>query len=99
MLLFAADHPVLPVDARVSRVGRRLGYGEQQADFRKTARSVQSAMVSELPLDVQMYRQTYLYISHHGAVTCTEAEPHCAVCPLADQCPEGRRRAGGPIVQ
>ena len=27
MLLFAADHPVLPVDARVSRVALRLGYG------------------------------------------------------------------------
>ena len=27
MLLFAADHAVLPVDARLSRVARRLGYG------------------------------------------------------------------------
>ena len=36
MLLFAADHAVLPVDARVSRVGRRLGYGE-------TARRVQAS--------------------------------------------------------
>src|SRR5439155_9119070 len=36
MLLFAADHPVLPVDARVSRVARRLGYGEELEDFQKT---------------------------------------------------------------
>src|SRR6059036_2387239 len=39
MLLFAADHPILPVDARVSRVGRRLGYGDASDDFRKQARS------------------------------------------------------------
>jgi endonuclease III len=94
MLLFAADHPVLPVDARVSRVGRRLGYGEQHGDFKKTARSVQAAMVSELPLDVETYRHAYVYAAHHGALTCTEAEPHCVVCPLAAECPEGQRRGG-----
>ena len=33
MLLFAADHAILPVDARVNRVGRRLGYGEPAGDF------------------------------------------------------------------
>ena len=33
MLLFAGDHPVLPVDARVSRVARRLGYGERGVDL------------------------------------------------------------------
>jgi endonuclease-3 len=93
MLLFAADHPVLPVDARVSRVGRRLGYGEQHKDFKKTSRSVQAAMAPELPQDIEVYRRAYLYLSHHGATTCTEAEPHCPVCPLVDDCPEGQRRA------
>ena len=29
LLLFAADHPILPVDARLNRVGRRLGYGRR----------------------------------------------------------------------
>jgi endonuclease III len=92
MLLFAAAHPVLPVDARVSRVARRLGYGDQYSDFKKTARSVQAAIAAELRPDVDIYRRTYVYVSHHGAVTCTEAEPHCAVCPLAGDCPEGARR-------
>jgi endonuclease-3 len=31
MLLFAADHPVLPVDARLSRVARRLGIDDVRA--------------------------------------------------------------------
>ena len=53
MLLFAAAHPVLPVDARVSRVARRLGYGQQHADFAKTARSVREAVVAELPHDAE----------------------------------------------
>jgi endonuclease-3 len=92
MLLFAADHCVLPVDARVSRVARRLGYGEPHPNFRRYARSIQAALTRELPPSLDTYRRTFLYVSHHGAATCTEADPHCAVCPLAKDCPEGQQR-------
>jgi endonuclease III len=94
MLLFAANHPILPVDARVSRVGQRLGYGEPSEDFRKQARSVQEAMTQELPSDVATFRRAFLYLSHHGGATCTERDPHCSVCPLLKDCPEGQRRVG-----
>ena len=94
MLLFAADHPILPVDARVSRVGRRLGYGEPGDDFRKTARSVQQVLTRQLPPDPEIFRHAFLYLFHHGGTTCTESDPHCSVCPLLDDCPEGQRRVG-----
>src|SRR5262249_41689640 len=70
MLLFAADHAVLPVDARVSRVARRLGYGEQRADFARTARSVRDALATQIPPDAVAYRRAFLYLNHHGAATC-----------------------------
>jgi endonuclease-3 len=92
MLLFAADQPVLPVDARVSRVARRLGYGDAHKDFTKTARSVREAIGSDLPPDADAYRRAFLYLSHHGTATCTEGDPHCTVCPLLKDCPEGQRR-------
>jgi endonuclease-3 len=92
MLLFAAEQSVLPVDARVSRVARRLGYGETHKDFTKTARSVREAVGRELPADVDAYRRAFLYLSHHGVATCTEGDPHCTVCPLLKDCPEGQRR-------
>src|SRR5262245_57593403 len=57
MLLFAAGHAVLPVDARVNRVGRRLGYGSGAADFRKSSRSVQQALSAQLPPNVEAFRQ------------------------------------------
>jgi endonuclease-3 len=95
MLLFAADHPILPVDARVSRVGRRLGYGEAHPEFRKQSRSVEAALLQELPDAIDVYRRAFLYLSHHGASTCTEADPHCSVCPLLDDCAEGKRRQNG----
>ena len=77
MLLFAADHPILPVDARINRVGRRLGYGEPGGDFKKQSRSVQAALAAELPESLDAYRRAFLYLSHHGGATCTEADPHC----------------------
>jgi endonuclease-3 len=92
MLLFAADHAVLPADARVNRVGGRLGYGEANAEFRKQARSVQDALTRELPASVDAFRRAFLYLSHHGGATCTEADPHCVVCPLLRDCPEGQCR-------
>jgi endonuclease-3 len=92
MLLFAADHAVLPADARVTRVGARLGYGEAYTEFRKRSRAVQDALTRELPPSVEAYRRAFLYLSHHGGATCTEADPHCTVCPLLDDCPEGQRR-------
>jgi endonuclease III len=94
MLLFAADHPILPVDARINRVGRRLGYGEPGTDFKKQARSVQEAMSAELADSADAYRRAFLYLSHHGGATCTEADPHCSICPLLKECPEGQKRVG-----
>jgi endonuclease-3 len=93
MLVFAASQPVLPVDARLSRVARRLGFGEANADFKRTARSIRAAVAGQLEPSVDVYRSAYIYLSHHGAVTCSEASPHCAVCPLLEDCTEGQNRA------
>jgi endonuclease-3 len=96
MLLFAADRPVMPVDARVSRVARRLGYGETLADFAKTARSVRDAVAAQLPPSADAFRRAFIYLHHHGAATCTEADPHCGICPLLRDCPFGQRNPRGP---
>ncbi len=95
MLLFAADHAVLPVDARVGRVARRLGFGDPTLstnEFTKVARSVREAVAKELPPELPAYKRTFLYLNHHGAATCTEADPHCAVCPLLEDCRYGQLR-------
>ena len=95
MLLFAADHPVLPVDLPTSRVARRLGYGARNQDethVPKAARSVREAVARELPRDAETFRRAFLYLSNHGSATCTERDPHCAVCPLLGDCPHGQKK-------
>jgi len=92
MLLFAADRCVLGVDLHVSRVGRRLGYGTGSDRSRKSTQSVQRALSRELPHDAEGFRRASLYLSHHALATCTERDPHCHVCPLLQDCPEGQKR-------
>ena len=92
MLLFAADRCVLGVDPNVSRVGRRLGYGQGGDSARRSARSVQRALSCELAPDPDCFRRASVYLSHHALATCTEGDPHCSVCPLLQDCPEGKRR-------
>ena len=84
MLLFAADHPVLPVDTNIRRVATRLGYGSGTS---ASARTIRRAIASELEHETEAFRRTFLYLSHHAAATCTEASPHCTICPLAEDCP------------
>lgn len=98
LLLFAADRRTLPVDAPLCRTALRLGYGLETGDVRRTMRAVRRVLTDELAPGVEACRRAALYLSHHGAATCTDASPHCQVCPLADDCPEGGRRvaAGGP---
>jgi endonuclease-3 len=93
MLLFAGGHLVLPIDDRVRRVALRLGFGSQDRE----PRAVRRALAKELPSDVEAYRRASLYLAHHGASTCTEADPHCMVCPLLRDCPEGKTRTGSRL--
>ena len=55
-------------------------------------RTVQDAMVKELKPSADDYRRAFLYLSHHGGATCTERDPHCSICPLLKDCPEGKKR-------
>jgi endonuclease III len=94
MLLFAGEHRVMPVDAGVIRVVTRLGYRSRgSSSFGQAARGVRHAVAPELSDSLDAYRRAYTYLGHHGSTTCTDADPHCHVCPLLDECPFGQARA------
>jgi endonuclease III len=82
----------VPVDAAIARVALRLGYGLAHPNARRTARSVARALGAELPPSADSRRHAYQYLAHHAGATCTEVDPHCTVCPLLEDCPEGQVR-------
>jgi endonuclease III len=88
--LFAGAHPLVPLDEPALRVARRLGYGgdarEAMVPANRALRAVRRALAAEIGGDLEMARTASTYFTHHGLTTCTEASPHCAVCPLAIDC-------------
>lgn len=90
LLLFAGRHPLVPLDEPALRVARRLGYcgGERRTDVppARIVRAVRRALAAEIDGDLETARLASIYFTHHGLTTCTEAAPHCGVCPLAVDC-------------
>jgi len=95
MLLFAGDHPVLPVNAGVERTARRLGYGSSGNDFKQSAKNVRDAVARELPQLSAVYRDAYVYLAHHGVTICKQADPDCPICPVKAGCPGRKAIAAG----
>lgn len=96
MLLFAAGRPVVPVSPALARTAMRLGYGTDEGAAGRQARSVRRALERVLPADLDARRRALLMLEHHAQSTCLEHDPHCHVCPLAPDCPEGQKRTAGP---
>ncbi len=94
LLLFSGAAPVLPLDEHALRVAQRLGYAAHARD-RSPARMLsltRQALIAESGREVATLRLLSQYFTHHGLSTCTEAAPHCTVCPLAYDCEWIRRQ-------
>lgn len=90
LLLFAGNHAVMPVDHDIVRLCVRLGRdSETDRATAAMARGVRQAIQRALPPDVDLFRRTSLYLSHHAVQTCTD-DPHCIVCPLSEHCPSAK---------
>lgn len=94
VLLFSRDLPVLPLDEHAIRVASRLGYAAGAAGRppARVASVVRQALTRESGRDAAAFRLLSQYFTHHGVSTCTDAAPHCAVCPLAPECEWLRRQ-------
>jgi endonuclease III len=88
LLLFAGDQVVMPVEPSIARVVTRLGCAPM-VPSRRNLRLARRALVDSLPRDLGTYRHAVVYLTHHAGATCTEAEPHCTVCPLRPDCEFG----------
>ena len=88
MLLFAGDHPVIPVDREVARFCTRFVL-EPATHSARSSRVVRRALERALPRDAAAFQRVALYLRHHATQTCTE-DPHCTVCPIAASCRSAR---------
>lgn len=89
ILLYAAGHPFLVVDAYTRRIMRRLGMPLHR-DYEEARRRLEE----ELPRNVEAYREFHALMVELGKRYC-RPRPLCAPCPLLDLCPHGMKAAGG----
>ncbi len=88
VLLFAFDHPELPVDTHVYRVCTRLGLIRPKASFEE-AHEVMRAVTD--PADAF---ELHVNLIRHGRRICSARNPACPACPLLGVCPYGKQATG-----
>lgn len=98
LLLFASPHPLIPVDAGLTRLAVRLGLVDDVQNVTRLVRTVRRVIGGELPLDAAGRRQAALYLAHHAQSTCIAINPHCGICPIAESCAFNSRRQAADEV-
>ena len=86
ILLYAGSFPTFVVDAYTVRIGRRVGWFETDR-----YEEVQSFFESQLPREVELYREFHALLVAHGKEIC-RPRPLCDECPLSDACAYYRKR-------
>jgi endonuclease III len=90
VLLFTGTAPILALESNGLRTLVRLGFGEEQKDYRKTYRSAQEAAAPELPKTAAALIAAHQLLRTHGQTLCTRTSPRCPECPLEPRCPGAR---------
>jgi endonuclease III related protein len=78
---YAADKPVFVVDAYTKRILLRHGWIQDPVDYDR----IQQLFTSELPRDLQIYKDLHAYIVFIGKGFCKTRNPVCETCPLGPQ--------------
>ncbi len=86
ILLYAGHHPVFVVDAYTIRIGRRVGFLEDD-DYAGARRFFEARLAS----DVALYKEYHALLVAHAKALC-RPRPRCDACPLRDICDFGRGR-------
>ena len=76
---FGSD--IVPVDAHVFVIAKRLGFATEDADVEEVRKSLEKLIPKN-----KRYK-THLKMIHFGKEICTTRNPKCKKCPLLKKCP------------
>ena len=85
VMLYALGRDVLPVDAHVWRVARRLALTPDKPWSERGGK----ALEDQVPKDVRS--SLHVTLLAHGRAICKPRVPRCDSCVLADLCPSWER--------
>lgn len=88
ILMYSLDRDVLPVDANLFRLLKRLGLVPGDLPYRRCHDVVQQLVPPELRRDF------HVFAIIHGRATCLPRAPRCSGCCLVEWCPTFSSDAG-----
>lgn len=84
VMLYALDRDVLPVDAHVWRLARRLHLAPNEPWSERGGKALENSIPSELRPSL------HVTLIAHGRKICLARSPRCNECVLVDLCPSAR---------
>ena len=90
ILLLTRSYPVMALDSNGLRVLCRVGFAEEQKNYSATYRSVQDAILEQLPRDYDSLIRAHQLLRQHGQELCKRSKPRCTECPVRESCNYGR---------
>jgi len=81
LLAFVAKNPIIPVDTHISRVTKRLGIAQPNANYERTRVPLENLIPPRKRVRV------HLSIIAFGREICRAPRPRCSVCPVNKWCP------------
>jgi endonuclease III len=81
LLAFVAKNPIIPVDTHISRVTKRLGIAQPNANYERTRVPLENLIPARKRVRV------HLSIIAFGREICRAPRPRCAICPVNKWCP------------
>lgn len=88
VMLYALGRNVLPVDAHVWRIARRLGLVRDQPWSERGGREFEESVPADLRAGL------HVTMIAHGRSVCRALSPRCGECIIADLCPSAGNREG-----
>jgi endonuclease III len=86
ILMYCGMAAGVPLESNGSRVLQRVGYGRAQKSYGATYRSIQEALVGQVPVDAASLSRAHLLLRQQGKEICKNNGPRCGECPVAEMC-------------
>lgn len=87
ILMFCGVAPGLPLESNGLRVLTRIGYGREHVkNYGRMYKSVQDAIVSEIPKESAKSAEAHLLLRQHGKDVCRTNGPLCHECAISAFC-------------
>ncbi len=88
IILYAAQKPIIVIDAYAKRIISRVGLCPEDVSYEK----LQALFQDSLEHNAEIFNEYHALLVEHAKQYCRKQEPLCSACPLLKLCDYGRQK-------